>query len=45
MIDYVNVRKPSAFKMWARKNRDSIKYGAIMVAIALVSMLGAACQQ
>ena len=45
MIDYVNVRKPSAFKMWLRKNHESLKYGAIMVAIALVSMLGAACQQ
>ena len=40
MIDYVNVRKPSAFKMWARKNRDSIKYGAIMAAVLLVSVLG-----
>ena len=45
MIDYVNVRKPSAFKMWARKNRESIKYGAIMAAVLLVSMLEAACQQ
>ena len=45
MIDYVNVRKPSAFKMWTRKNRESIKYGAILVAVLLVSMLGAACQQ
>ena len=45
MIDYVNVRKPSAFKMWARKNRESVKYGAIMAAVLLVSMLGVACQQ
>ena len=40
MIDYVNVRKPSAFKMLARKNRDSIKYGAILAAVLLVSILG-----
>lgn len=45
MIDYVNVRKPSALKMWLRKNRESVKYGAIMAAVLLVSMLGAACQQ
>ena len=44
MIDYVNVRKPSVFKMWAR-NRDSIKYGAIMAAVLLVSMLGASWLQ
>ena len=40
MIDYVNVRKPSAFKMWLRKNLESVKYGAIIVAVLLVSMLG-----
>ena len=40
MIDYVNVRKPSAFKMWMRKNRESVKYGAILVAVILVSVLG-----
>lgn len=40
MIDYVNVRKPSPLKMWMRKNRESVKYGAIMAAIILVSMLG-----
>ena len=45
MIDYVNVRKPSAFKMWLRKNRESVKYGAIMAAVLLVSMVGCACQQ
>ena len=45
MIDYVNVRKPSAFKMWMRKNRDSVKYGAILAAVLLVSMVGCACQQ
>ena len=45
MIDYVNVRKPSPLKMWLRKNRESVKYGAILVAIVLVSMLGVACQQ
>ena len=45
MIDYVNVRKPSAIKMWIRKNHESVKYGAILVAVVLVSMLGAACQQ
>ena len=45
MIDYVNVRKPSALKMWLRKNRESVKYGAILVAVVLVSMLGVACQQ
>ncbi len=40
MIDYVNVRKPSAFKMWMRKNRESVKHGAILVAVLLVSALG-----
>ena len=45
MIDYVNVRKPSAFKMWLRKNRESVKYGAILAAVLLVSMVGGACQQ
>ena len=45
MIDYVNVRKPSAFKMWMRKNRESVKYGAIIAAVLLVSMVGCACQQ
>lgn len=45
MIDYVNVRKPSSLKMWLRKNRESVKYGAILVAVVLVSMLGVACQQ
>ena len=45
MIDYVNVRKPSPLKMWMRKNRESVKYGAILAAVLLVSMLGAACQQ
>ena len=45
MIDYVNVRKPSAFKLWMRKNRESVKYGAILVAVLLVSMVGCACQQ
>ena len=45
MIDYVNVRKPSAIKMWIRKNRESVKYGAILAAVVLVSMLGVACQQ
>jgi len=40
MIDYVNVRKPSAFKMWLRKNRESVKYGAIMAVVILVSVLG-----
>ena len=45
MIDYVNVRKPSAFKMWMRKNRESVKYGAILAAVLLVSMVGCACQQ
>ena len=45
MIDYVNVSKPSPFKMWVRKNRESVKYGAILVAVLLVSMVGCACQQ
>ena len=45
MIDYVNVRKQSAFKMWLRKNRESIKHGAIIAAVLLVSMVGCACQQ
>ena len=45
MIDYVNVRKPSPLKMWLRKNRESLKYGAILVAVVVVSMLGVACQQ
>ena len=45
MIDYVNVRKPSPLKMWMRKNRESVKYGAILVAIILVSMLGASWLQ
>ena len=45
MIDYVNVRKPSPLKMWLRKNRESVKYGAIMAAVLLVSMAGCACQQ
>lgn len=40
MIDYANVRKPSAFKMWLRKNRESVKYGAILASVILVSMLG-----
>ena len=40
MIDYVNVRKPSPLKMWMRKNRESVKYGAILVAVILVSVLG-----
>jgi len=40
MIDYVNVRKPSAFKMWMRKNRESVKYGAILAVVILVSVLG-----
>ena len=45
MIDYVNVRKPSAFKMWRHKNRESVKYGAMLVAVLLVSMLGASWLQ
>ena len=45
MIDYVNVRKPSPFKMWMRKNRESVKYGAILAAVLLVSTVGFACQQ
>lgn len=45
MIDYVNVRKPSPLNMWLRKNRESVKYGAILVSVVLVSMLGVACQQ
>lgn len=45
MIDYVNVRKPSPLKMWLRKNRESLKYGAILAAVVFVSMLGVACQQ
>ena len=45
MIDYVNVRKPSALKMWTRKNRDSIKYGVILAAVLLVSVLGASWLQ
>jgi len=45
MIDYVNVRKPSPLKMWLRKNRESVKYGAILVAVLLVSMLGASWLQ
>ena len=45
MIDYVNVRKPSQIKTWLRKNRESVKYGAIIVAVLLVSMVGCACQQ
>ena len=45
MIDYVNVRKPSPLKMWLRKNRESLKYGAILVAVVLVSMLGASWLQ
>ena len=45
MIDYVNVRKPSAFKMWMRKNRESVKCGAILAAVLLVSMLGASWLQ
>ena len=45
MIDYVNVRKPSPLKTWLRKNRESVKYGAILVAVLLVSMLGASWLQ
>lgn len=45
MIDYVNVRKPSAIKMWLRRNHESVKYDAILVAVVFVSMLGVACQQ
>ena len=45
MIDYVNVRKPSAIKMWLRKNRESLKYGAILASVILVSMLGASWLQ
>ena len=45
MIDYVNVRKPSSLKMWLRKNRESVKYGAILAAVLLVSMVGCTCQQ
>ena len=45
MIDYVNVRKPSPLKMWMRKNRESVKYGAILVSVILVSMLGASWLQ
>ena len=45
MIDYVNVRKPSPLKMWMRKNRESVKHGAILVAVLLVSMLGASWLQ
>ena len=45
MIDYVNVRKPSPLKMWMRKNHESVKYGAIMIAVVLVSMLGASWLQ
>ena len=45
MIDYVNVRKPSPLKMWMRKNRESVKYGAILSAVVIVSMLGASWLQ
>ena len=45
MIDYVNVRKPSPLKMWLRKNHESVKYGAILASVIMVSMLGVACQQ
>lgn len=45
MIDYVNVRKPSSLKMWIRKNRESVKYCAILVSVILVSMLGASWLQ
>ena len=45
MIDYVNVRKPSPLKMWMRKNREPVKYGAILVSVILVSMLGASWLQ
>ena len=40
MIDYVNVLKPSAFKMWLRKNRESVKYGAMLFVVLLLSMVG-----
>ena len=45
MIDYVNVSKPSPLKMWMRKNLELVKYGAILAAVLLVSMVGCACQQ
>ena len=45
MIDYVNVRKPSPLKMWLRKNRESVKYGAILAAVLFVSTLGASWLQ
>ena len=45
MIDYVNVRKPSAIKMWLRKNHESVKYVAILASVILVSMLGASWLQ
>lgn len=45
MIDYVNVRKPSPLKMWIRKNRESLKCGAILASVIIVSMLGASWLQ
>lgn len=41
-IDYVNVKKPSSFKMWAKKNRLSIRYAMALAVIVSLSMLGAA---
>ena len=40
MIDYVNVSKPSPLKMWMRKNRESLKYGTMLFAVLLLSMVG-----
>ena len=42
MRDYVNVKKPSSIKMWAKKNRAEIRFCAIIIALVLISMLGAA---
>ena len=40
MIDYVNVKKPSSFKFWAKKNRLAIRYALALVVIVSLSMLG-----
>ena len=42
MRDYVNVKKPSSVKMWAKKNRLSIRYALALAVIVSLSMLGAA---
>ena len=40
MRDYVNVKKPSSFKFWAKKNRLAIRYTLALVVIVSLSMLG-----